>query len=145
MNHLSADAAGIEVRPKARDLAFFYLQEAYAVVGDVVAVGLPRGVPLQRGVARVVGEDVPELALHLAEGVAVARPELAQAVVAREGFRHRDVAHVAVFGVDHDQGLDVSVFLQLPERLDEPVSHFFGHETTSHAVSVPRRGYCLPY
>ena len=69
------------------------------------------GVPFQRGVARFVGEDVAELALHLAERVTVARPELAQAVVARERSRHGDVPHVAVFGVDLDQGLDVPFFL----------------------------------
>jgi hypothetical protein len=52
-----------------------------------------------------------------------------------------DVASIAVLGVDLDQGLDVPVFLQLPERLNEPVSHLFRDETSSHAVSVPQRGY----
>src|SRR5918994_4195535 len=87
-----------------------------------------------------VGEDIAEFALHVAEGVAVARPELAQAVVAREGSWHGDVTHVAVIGVDLDQCLYVSVLLQFPQRLDEFVCHFFGHGITSRLGT--RRGYC---
>src|SRR5215211_8921719 len=94
--------------------------------------------------ASLVGENVSELASHLPEGVTITRPELAQAVVTREGLRHGDVAHVTILGVDLHQAIDVPVFLQLPERLHEPISHLSGHKTTSHAASISQRGYCLP-
>src|SRR5215217_1030259 len=40
---------------------------------------------------------------HLAEGTTGARPELAQVFVASEGIRDRDIAHLAVVGVNRDQ------------------------------------------
>src|ERR671916_417107 len=127
VDHLLGDGTGVEVGAEAADLAVPYLKQADAVVGDVLAVGVARGGPLEGGVAGVVGEDVAELALHVAEGVAVARPELAQAVVAGEGPWHRHVPDVAVFGVHLDEGLDVPVFFELPQGFHETVGHFFGH------------------
>jgi hypothetical protein len=40
--------------------------------------------------------------------------------------------------VDLDERLDVPLLLQFPQRLDEFVSHFFGHGITSR--SGTRRG-----
>jgi hypothetical protein len=51
--------------------------------------------------------------------------------VTPEGLRDRDVAHLAVLGVDPDQALHVPVFLQLPQSLDEVVGHFFGRKITT--------------
>jgi hypothetical protein len=65
---------------------------------------------------------VGKLRLHLAEGPAVLLPKLPKAVVAVERLRDRDVAHLAVLGVDLDEGLDVLFLLQLPQRLYEAVS-----------------------
>jgi hypothetical protein len=41
--------------------------------------------------------------------------------VARERSGDRDVAHLAVFGMDLDQGLHVAFVFERPERLDEPL------------------------
>src|ERR671916_217525 len=79
-NHLLRHRAGVEVGAEAAYFSVLYFQQADAVVGDVPAVGVARGVPFQGGVAGVVGKDVAELALHVPEGVPVARPELPQAV-----------------------------------------------------------------
>src|ERR687894_3172245 len=76
VDYLLRDGAGVEVGTEAADLVALYLEQADAVVGDVLAVRVARGGPLEGGVAGVVGEDVAELALHAAEGVPVARPEL---------------------------------------------------------------------
>jgi hypothetical protein len=47
--------------------------------------------------------------------------------VAVERLRDRDVAYLAILGVDLDQQLDVFVLLELPQRRDEVVCHLPGH------------------
>src|ERR687897_361992 len=128
VHDLGAEVAGVEVGHEATYLAALYLQDAHTVVGDRVPVRSTLSRPLQRRTL-LGGENVSELGPHLAEGPTVPTPELAQAIVASEGSRHRDVAHFAVSGVDLDQGLDVLVFLQLSQRLDEAVRHLFRHVT----------------
>ena len=73
---LRREGAGIEVRHETTNLAAIDLKDAYAVVGDSVAVrGTLRG-PLER-CPFLGGEDVAEGGLHLAEGFAVLGPERA--------------------------------------------------------------------
>src|SRR5918999_132802 len=136
---LRREGAGIEVRYETTNLAALDLKDAYTVVGDSVTVrGTLRG-PLERR-PLLGGEDVAEGGLHLAEGLAVLGPELAQAVVAPERLWDRDVAHLAVLSVDLDQRLDVPVLLQLAQSLDKAVRHFFGHIPwfLSRAARPPR-------
>src|SRR5919112_3860928 len=132
---LRREGAGIEVRYETTNLAAIDLKDAYAVVGNSVAVRGTLRNPFERR-PLLGGEDVAEGGLHLTEGLAVLGPELAQAIVTPEGLRHRDVAHLTVVGVDFDQGLDVPVLLQLPQSLDEVVRHFFGHKTTSRTDTL---------
>src|SRR5215204_1051343 len=99
VHDLGDKVAGVEVGHEATDLAAFYLQDAHTVVGDRVPVRSTLRCPLQRRTL-LGGENVSELGPHLAEGATVAPPELAQAFVASEDTRHRDVAHLAVLGVD---------------------------------------------
>ena len=109
-------------------LAAFDLEYAHTVVGDGIAVGGALGGPLQRR-PLLCGEKVSERGLHLIEGLAVLCPELAQSLVAPEGLWDRDVAHLAVLGLDPDQGPDIPVLLQLSQRLDEVVRYLLGHVT----------------
>jgi hypothetical protein len=62
--------------------------------------------------------------------------------VTPEGLRDRDVAHLAVLGVGPDQVLDVPVFLQLPQSLDEVIGHRFGHKTTTLTDTFVKK---IPY
>src|SRR5215212_3428241 len=137
VHDLGDKVAGVEVGHEATDLAAFYLQDAHTVVGDRVPVRSTLRRPLQRRTL-LGGENVSELGPHLAEGATVAPPELAQAFVASEDTRHRDVAHFAVSGVHLDQGLDVLVFLQLSQRLDEAVRHLFRHVTDPFSYGLLR-------
>src|SRR3712207_110437 len=89
---LRREGEGIEVRHETTNLAALDLKDAYAVVGDSVAVRGTLRCPLER--RPLLGcEDVAEGELHLAEGLALFGPELAQSLVTPEGLRHRDVAH----------------------------------------------------
>src|ERR687894_530287 len=136
VHYLPGEVAGVEVGHEAPDLVAFDLQDAHAVVGDGVAVRGARGRPLERR-PLLGGDDVAELGFHLAEGTAVIRPELAQAFVAVEGPRDRDVAYLAVFGVHFDQRLDVLVLFQLPQRRYEVVRHLSGHITGPFSDDLP--------
>src|SRR5215217_3870144 len=126
VHDLGGEVSGVEVGHEASYLAALYLEDAHPSVGDTVAVGGALGGPLQRR-PLLCGENVSERGLHLIEGLAVLCPELAQSLVASEGLRDRDVAHLAVLGMDPDQAFYVSVFLQLPQRLDETVRHLLRH------------------
>jgi hypothetical protein len=46
--------------------------------------------------------------------------------VTPERLRDRDVAHLALLGVDPDQAFYVPLLLQLLQSLDEDIGHFFG-------------------
>jgi len=48
------------------------------------------------------------------------------------------VAHLAVLGVDPDEGLDVHFLLQLPQRLDEAVCYLSGYRMTCSLVCRSR-------
>src|SRR5918997_4942027 len=126
VHYLPGEVAGVEVGHEAPDLVAFDLQDAHAVVGDGVAARGARGRPLERR-PLLGGYDVAELGFHLAEGTAVARPELAQAFVSAERHRYGDVADLAVFGVYLHQRPDVLVLLQLPQRRHEVVRYLSGH------------------
>jgi hypothetical protein len=51
--------------------------------------------------------------------------------VTPERLRDRDVAHLALLGVDPDKALYVPVLLQLLQSLDEVIGHFIGDKTTT--------------
>src|SRR5215211_6886410 len=128
VHDLEGEFAGVEAGDEATDLAALYLQDAHTVVGDRVPVRSTLSRPLQRHTL-LGGENVSKLGPHLAEGATVAPPELAKAFVASKDTRHRDVAHLAVLGVDPGPVLDVPVLLQLSQRLDEAVRYLLGHVT----------------
>src|SRR5215210_769194 len=120
VHDLVGEAPGVEVRHKAANLVALDLEYAHAVVGDPIPVRGTLCRPLER-CAVLGGYDVAELRLHLAEGTAVLLSERPQTIVAVERPGSRDVAHLAVPGADPDEGLDVLVLLQLPQRRDEVV------------------------
>src|SRR5918994_5856861 len=135
--------SGVEVGHEATNLAALYLQNAHAVVGGVLAVRSTLRRPLESR-PLLGGENVSELGPHLIEATTVARPELAQAFVASEGTRERDVAHLAVVGVNRDQCLDV--LLRLAQSLDEAVRHLLGYTTGPFSRGhVPPREHCPPF
>jgi hypothetical protein len=61
--------------------------------------------------------------------------------VTPECLRDREVAHLAVLGVDPDQALYVPV-LKHPQSLDEVVGHFFGDKTTTLADRFVKKIPC---
>src|SRR5918995_1676700 len=124
-------SAGVEVGHETLDLVAFDLQDAHATVGDSVTVLGALGGPLQGGVTRVVGEDIVKLGLHLVEGLAVARPELPQSLVAPKCSGDRDVPDAAILRVDVDERLHVPVFFEFPQSLDELLRNLFGHWITT--------------
>src|SRR5919107_5234505 len=90
--------------------------------------------------ARFVGEDVSEFAPYLTESVTITRPELAQAIVTREGLRHGDVSHVTVLGVDLHQGLDVPVFFQFPSASTNLLATSLDTRPPLVRISFPWKG-----
>jgi hypothetical protein len=62
--------------------------------------------------------------------------------VTPERLRDRDVAHLALLGVDPDKALYVPVLLQLLQSLDEVIGRFFGDKTTTLTDTFVKK---IPY